>query len=88
MALAANEGTLPAGTTAFTFTVARTGGTSGAVNMTYAVTGSGVTPANAADFSGTLPTGSFTIPDTQASATLSRILNQMKSLPLWITAKI
>ena len=60
------EGT-GAGTTAFTFTVSRTGSTAGAVTMNYAVTGA----ANAADFGGTLPSGVFTIPDTQASAVLT-----------------
>ena len=71
LAIAANapsaaEGT-GAGTTAFNFTVSRTGSTTGAVTMNYAVSGT----ANAADFGGTLPAGTFTIPDTQASAVLT-----------------
>ena len=64
------EGT-GAGTTPFTFTVTRTGDTSSAVTVNYAVTGSGGNPANAADFGGTLPSGTFTIPAGQASATLT-----------------
>ena len=45
------------GTTDFTFTVTRSGDTSGAASATYTVSGSGGDPANAADFGGTLPTG-------------------------------
>lgn len=56
-----------AGNTAFTFTVSRTGDTTGDVTLDYAVTGA----ANAADFGGTLPSGVFTLPDTQASAVLT-----------------
>ncbi|RYD21545.1 MAG: hypothetical protein EOP88_11010, partial [Verrucomicrobiaceae bacterium] len=56
-----------AGNTAFTFTVSRTGDTTGDVTLDYAVTGA----ANAADFGGTLPSGVFTLPNTQASAVLT-----------------
>jgi uncharacterized repeat protein (TIGR01451 family) len=66
------EGT-GAGTTAFTFTVSRTGSTVGAVTMNYAVSGAAV---DAADFGGTLPSGVFTIPDTQASAVLTINVSQ------------
>ena len=50
-----NEGN--SGTTPFTFTVTRSGDTSIASSASFAVIGSGVNPANAADFGGTLPTG-------------------------------
>ena len=46
-----------AGTTALTFTVTRTGDSSGAVSAAYAVTGTGANPADAADFGGALPSG-------------------------------
>ena len=38
------------GTTAFTFTVTRSGSTASAASVAWAVTGSGSNPANAADF--------------------------------------
>ena len=47
------------GTTDFTFTVTRTGDTTGTSSVDYAVTGSGADPANAADFSGVLPSGTI-----------------------------
>ena len=45
------------GTSAFTFTVTREGDTTGETSVDYAVTGSGDDPADAADFGGTLPSG-------------------------------
>jgi hypothetical protein len=45
------------GTTPFTLTVTRTGDTTGTSSANWAVTGTGTNPANAADFGGTLPTG-------------------------------
>ncbi|MES2441059.1 MAG: Ig-like domain-containing protein [Verrucomicrobiota bacterium] len=62
----AAEGT-GTGNTAFTFTVSRTGSTTGDVTVDYAVTGA----ADAADFGGSLPSGSFVIPDAQTSAVLT-----------------
>jgi hypothetical protein len=56
-----------AGNTAFSFTISRTGATTNAVTVNYAVTGSGV---NAGDFGGMLPAGTFTVPAGQAGATL------------------
>jgi hypothetical protein len=51
-----NEGTTP-----FTFTVSRTGDTTGTSSANWTVTGTGTNPANAADFvGGNLPTGIFT----------------------------
>ncbi len=60
-----------AGTTSFTFTVARTGPTDGPVAVDYAVTGATAAPADAADFGGSLPSGQVTIPDTQSSVVLT-----------------
>ena len=45
------------GTTAFTFSVSRTVATSGTTSVDYSVTGSGGNPADAADFGGSLPSG-------------------------------
>ena len=45
------------GTTAFTFSVSRTVETSGTTSVDYSVTGSGGNPADAADFGGSLPSG-------------------------------
>ncbi|MBP6184103.1 MAG: T9SS type A sorting domain-containing protein [Saprospiraceae bacterium] len=66
-----NEGN--AGNTAFTFTVTRSGLTTGATTANYAVTGSGGNPANAADFGGTLPSGtvSFAAAETTKSLTIN-----------------
>jgi len=69
-AASAAEGT-GAGTTPVTFTVSRTGDTTGQATLDYAVTGSGATPATAADFEGTLPSGTVTIPVGQASAVVT-----------------
>jgi uncharacterized repeat protein (TIGR01451 family) len=72
LATAANEAEdTGSGGTPFTFTVARTGNTTGDVVLDYSVAGSGLNPVNAADFGGTLPVGTITIPAGQASATLT-----------------
>ncbi|MBU6230482.1 MAG: hypothetical protein KGQ93_12415 [Cyanobacteria bacterium REEB459] len=48
------------GTKAFTFTVTRSGNTTGVADVGWAVTGSGTNPANASDFAGgVLPTGTL-----------------------------
>ncbi len=65
----AAEGT-GAGTTTFTFTVSRPGATTAAVTLDYAVTGTGTNPADAADFGGTLPSGSITLGVGVASNTI------------------
>ena len=71
--LAAAEG--DSGTTAFTFTVERTGGSSGAVSADYAVVlGSGSGFADAADFSGAL-TGTVSFADGETSATIAVSVN-------------
>ncbi len=59
------------GTTPVTFTVSRTGVTTGTVTINYAVTGTGPNPVNAADFGGTLPSGQVTIPDGDISTVLT-----------------
>jgi hypothetical protein len=65
-----NEGN--AGTTPFTFTVTRSGDTSGATTVNYAVTGSGANPANADDFTGNvLPGGSVSFAANETSKVIS-----------------
>jgi hypothetical protein len=60
-ATAASKAEGNSGSTPFTFTVTRTGDTSGVSTVGYAVTGSGANAANAADFTGgVLPTGTVT----------------------------
>jgi hypothetical protein len=59
------------GTTAFTFTITRSGALDDAETVDYAITGSGANPANGADFGGTLPSGTLTLPAGQASVTLT-----------------
>ncbi|MCX6854658.1 MAG: Ig-like domain-containing protein [Verrucomicrobia bacterium] len=56
------------GTTNFVFAITRNGPTTGAVAMTYTAAGAAV---NAADFGGTLPTGTATIPDGSATTTVT-----------------
>lgn len=59
-------------TTAFTFTVWRDGDTSGPASVDWAVSGTGPSPANAADFiNGVFPTGHVEIPAGQASASFT-----------------
>jgi Ca2+-binding RTX toxin-like protein len=55
------------GTTAFTFTVTRTGNTTGTSSVNYAVTGSAVNGANAADFGGALPSGTVNFAANETS---------------------
>ena len=60
LAISATDAVKPegdAGTAAFTFTVTRSGDVSGTTDVAYAVTGSGADAADAADFSGALPSG-------------------------------
>lgn len=65
-----NEGS--SGVTPFTFTVARTGNTSGSTTVDYAVTGSGSQPADVDDFNGNvLPIGQVVFLDGQSSRTLT-----------------
>ncbi|CAN7752285.1 malectin domain-containing carbohydrate-binding protein [Variovorax sp. LjRoot84] len=65
-----NEGN--SGSTAFTFTVTRTGSTTGASTASYAVTGSGANPATAADFTGgVFPTGTVSFAAGEATKTIT-----------------
>ena len=62
------------GSTPFTFTVTRSGDTTGASSATYTVSGSGANAANAADFTGAaLPTGtvSFAAGETSKLVTIN-----------------
>ncbi|OSO93382.1 hypothetical protein B7O87_05635 [Cylindrospermopsis raciborskii CENA303] len=63
-----NSGTKP-----FTFTVTRTGDTSGTSSANWAVTGSGINPANATDFGGILPSGTvnFAVGETSQTITIN-----------------
>lgn len=56
-----------AGTTTFTFTVTRSGDTSGTTSVDFAVTGD----ADATDFGGTLPSGTVDFADGETSQTIS-----------------
>jgi hypothetical protein len=58
--------------TPFTFTVTRSGLTTGTTTVKWAVTGSGANPANGADFvGGTLPSGTLTFNVGETSKTLT-----------------
>jgi len=60
------------GATAFTFTVTRTGDPESSASVDWAVTGSGATPADGADFTGgALPSGKLTFAGGQTSATIT-----------------
>jgi len=59
------------GTTPFTFTVTRDGDTAAAATVSYAVTGSGASPADAADFGGTLPSGTLSFAAGETSKTIT-----------------
>ena len=59
------------GSTAFTFTVTRSGNLSGASTVAYAVTGSGANAADAADFGGTFPAGTVNFAVGETSQTVS-----------------
>jgi hypothetical protein len=61
-----------AGSKAFTFTVSRTGDTSGSSSAAWAVTGSGSNPADAADFgAAALPSGTVTFAAGESSQTIT-----------------
>jgi hypothetical protein len=59
------------GNTAFTFTVTRSGNLTGTSTVNWAVTGSGGNPANAADFGGTLPSGTLTFVPNDTSEVIT-----------------
>jgi Ca2+-binding RTX toxin-like protein len=59
------------GTTAFSYTVSRSGDTSAASSVSWAVSGSGTNPANAADFQGgVLPSGTLSFAAGETSKTV------------------
>jgi hypothetical protein len=60
-----------AGAKNFDFTVTRNGGTQGTCSANWAVTGTGTTPANAADFGGTFPSGIVNFADGVANQTIN-----------------
>ena len=60
------------GTTPFTFTVTRSGETSGSTDVDFAVTGSGTDAADATDFDGgTLPSGTVSFAATETEQTIT-----------------
>jgi len=59
------------GTTDYTFTVTRSGNTVGAATVDWAVTGQGAAAANAADFGGTLPSGTVSFDSGDSVATIT-----------------
>ena len=59
------------GTAAFTFTVTRGGSTAGTGSVAWAVAGSGASPADAADFGGSLPGGTVSFAAGQTSKTIT-----------------
>ncbi|PQO25744.1 hypothetical protein C5Y96_23325 [Blastopirellula marina] len=70
LSLAATDADKPEGdsaTTNYTFTVTRSGSTTGAASVDYVVSGSGPNPADAADFGGTFPNGTVNFADGQAT---------------------
>ena len=79
LSIAATDAAKPegnAGSTAFTFTVTRSGDTSGVSSVNYAVTGSGANPANAADFTGgALPSGTVNFAATETSQVVTINVN-------------
>ncbi|MCB0520249.1 MAG: hypothetical protein H6577_28315 [Lewinellaceae bacterium] len=70
-ATSANKAEGNTGTTAFTFIVIRDGDISGFSSADWAVTGSGGNPANAADFGGTLPSGTVNFAPIQTTQNIT-----------------
>ena len=59
------------GTTAFTFTVTRGGSITGTGSVAWAVSGSGASPADAADFGGSLPGGTVSFAAGEVTKTVT-----------------
>lgn len=70
-ALNANRAEGQSSNTPFTFTVTRSGNTSGAASVSFAVTGSGTNPAGTADFGGTFPSGTLNFAANETSKTIT-----------------
>jgi hypothetical protein len=66
-ALSAAKAEGNSGTTAYTFTVTRSGYLGEAETVDFAITGTGINPADGADFGGSLPSGTLTLPAGQAA---------------------
>ncbi|TWA56397.1 hemolysin type calcium-binding protein, partial [Azospirillum baldaniorum] len=72
------DGTNPGGTTAFTFTVTRAGNTGGALTVAWTVAagdGAGGATLNAADFGGTLPSGTVSFADGETTKTITILVS-------------
>ncbi|PQO25742.1 hypothetical protein C5Y96_23315 [Blastopirellula marina] len=69
--LAADKAEGNSGTTAYTFTITRTGSTTGTATVDFTVSGSGANPANAADFGGAFPVGQVTFADGVSQQTVT-----------------
>ncbi len=67
---------VPAGFTAYDFVLTRSGDLAGTTTATYSVTGTGSDPADAADFGGTLPTGTVTFLPTETTTTLRILVSE------------
>ncbi|MFN9599814.1 MAG: bluetail domain-containing putative surface protein, partial [Dolichospermum sp.] len=65
-----NSGTKP-----FTFTVTRSGNTTGTNTVNWTVAGTGTNPANATDFGGTLPLGTLTFAANETSKVITVNVN-------------
>ena len=59
----------------FTFTVTRSGNTTGTNTVDWTVAGTGTNPANAIDFSGTLPSGTLTFAANETSKVITVNIN-------------
>ena len=71
-ALSADKREGDSGSTPFTFTVTRSGDTSGTSSATWAVSGSSASPATAADFAGNaLPSGTISFAEGETSKTIT-----------------
>jgi ELWxxDGT repeat protein len=71
IATSANKLEGNSGNTPFTFNVTRSGNISAASSVQYAVTGSGINPANATDFGTIFPTGTVNFAANQTTATIT-----------------
>ncbi|MCK6396493.1 MAG: hypothetical protein L6Q67_22765 [Zoogloea sp.] len=74
-ALSAAKAEGNSGTTAYTFTVTRSGYLGEAETVNFAITGTGINPADGADFGGSLPSGTLTLPAGQSSVTLTVLVS-------------
>jgi hypothetical protein len=86
-AISQNEGN--SGTTAFAFTVRRGGNLTGTNTVTATVSGTGITPANAADFQGgTFPTQVLSFAPTETTKVFTATVNGDTTAEFNETAKV